>query len=440
MKQKKTNRKKANRWLKLLLPDGKLRDAMELYPGKTRAEVQELIWKELKKKLVLGGTAFAFFLILAVVSAAKNPEQTGIVRPAPGKASAKEEVLLETEEGWQELILEVGALEYEETQLEAMHQTAENYLEQAVLGENESWDKVKTDLFFPETLAEYGGKLYWSTDAPWVINVDGEVQNAELTEVEQVMITAKIFYGSEYRYFSRLVTVYPREYTGDAAVLRKVQLELRQQEQASRTLEQFVLPESVLGYPVKEAGGDSFRVAAFLVLLSVVIPLLLYSGYFGDIDTKRKKRKEQAEASYLGFVTKLSLMMAAGITVRQAFNRLAGEYEKNYGAKHVLSMELKVTRQELDNGHSEQEAYEAFGRRLGVLAYRRLSSLLTQNVSRGVQGIRNLLLLEAKEVMAKERAGIKVRGEQAGTKLLFPMMGLLFLVFAILLVPAFRTF
>jgi dihydrodipicolinate synthase/N-acetylneuraminate lyase len=47
---------------------------------------------------------------------------------------------------------------------------------------------------------------------------------------------------------------------------------------------------------------------------------------------------------------------------------------------------------------------------------------------------------EAKEVMAQERAGIKVKGEQAGTKLLFPMMGLLFLVFAILLVPAFLTF
>ena len=54
--------------------------------------------------------------------------------------------------------------------------------------------------------------------------------------------------------------------------------------------------------------------------------------------------------------------------------------------------------------------------------------------------MKGLLLQEAKEVMAQERATIRQKGEQAGTKLLLPMMGLLGLVFAILLVPAFQTF
>lgn len=432
--------KKNHRMVRLLLPDAKLRDAMELYPGKTRAEVQEIVWKELAKKLVLGGAALVLFLSLAVVFVKKAPQQEGIVRPGPGNMAVKEEVLLETPEGLRKLTLEIGALEYEDAQIEVLHQAAEEYLETVVLGENKSWEEVSTDLVFPATLPEYGGKLYWSTDAPWLLTTKGEVQNAELTEAEQVTITAKIYYGSEYRYFSRLVVVHPMEYTGEAGILRQVQLELRQQEQASRTSERFILPETVLGYPVKKAEENSFGVAAFLVLLAIVLPLLLYSGYFSGIDTRRKKRKEQAENSYLGFITKLSLMMAAGISVRQTFYRLAEEYEKNYGGKHVLTMELKVTKQELENGYSEPESYEAFGRRISVLAYRRLASLLTQNVSRGVQGMRNLLLLEAKEVMAQERAGIKIRGEQAGTKLLFPMMGLLFLVFAILLVPAFRTF
>lgn len=432
--------KKNHRFIRIILPDAKLRDAMELYPGKIRAEVQEIVWKELVKKLIPGGILMMLFLVLAIGSIRQKPQQEGIMRPAPGKASTKEEVLLETSEGWKGLTLEIGALEYEEAQIEVLHQAAEEYLEAVVLGENKSWDEVRTDLVFPETLAEYGGKLYWSTDAPWLITTNGNVQNEELMEAEQVTITAKIFYGSEYRYFSRLVSVCPAEYSGDAAVLRSVQLELRHQEQTSRTSEWFILPETVLGYPVREAEDERSETAAFLVLLAAVVPLLLYSGYFSSIDTRRKERKAQAESGYLSFITKLSLMMAAGISVRQAFYRLSGEYEKNYGKKHMLTAELKVTKQELDNGRSEMEAYDAFGRRIGVLAYRRLASLLTQNVSRGVQGLKQLLLLEAKEVMAKERAGIKIRGEQAGTKLLFPMMGLLFLVFAILLVPAFRTF
>lgn len=431
--------RKNKQWYGILLPEGKLREAMELYPGKTRDEVQEIIRRELQKKLIPGVAAFVLFLLLAAGMAKKEPEQQGMMRPAPGEGAVTEEILMETETGWKELTLEIGALEYEEAQIEVLHRKAEQLLEKLVPGENESWTMVKSNLVFPETLPE-GGTIYWNTDAPWVIDMKGSVQNEELETPEQVLITAKIYYGSEYRYFTRQVTVLPKEYTGEAAVIRKVQQELQRQEESSRTLERFTLPETVDGYAVKTGKKDNFGVAAFCVLLAVVIPLLLYSGYFGNLDTKRKKRREQAEEGYLNFVTKLSLMMAAGVTVRQSFIRLAEEYEKNYGGKHMLTAELQVAKQELDNGHSEQEVYEAFGRRIGVLPYQRLASLLTQNVSRGVQGLRNLLLLEAKEVMAQERAEIKVKGEQAGTKLLFPMMGLLFLVFAILLVPAFLTF
>ena len=41
---------KQNIWFrKLLVPEGKLRDVMELYPGKTREEVRELVYREIKK-------------------------------------------------------------------------------------------------------------------------------------------------------------------------------------------------------------------------------------------------------------------------------------------------------------------------------------------------------------------------------------------------------
>lgn len=433
--------RKRNLFAGVFLPDGKLREAMELYPGKTRTEVQGIIWKELRKKLLVAGLLLVFFLGMAVYFAGKEPDNEGILRPRPGKSAIQEEVLLETRDNdWKKVPVEVGAREYSELQVEMLHQQAEQYLDTVALGENKSWESIKTHLYFPDVLPDNTATIYWSTDAPWLITRKGEVKNADLESEEQVRITAKLSYGTEYRMFSKVVTVYPKEYNGEEALLRRIQLELRQQEQASRTTESFILPETVLGYTVKKTGEENGQTAAFFILLALVVPLLLYYGYFGGLDTKRKKRREQAESGYLSFVTKLSLMMAAGITVRQAFNRLADEYEKNYGKKHMLTAELKVTKQELDNGHSEQEAYEAFGRRIGVLAYRRLASLLTQNVSRGVQGMQNLLLLEAKEVMAQERAGIKVRGEQAGTKLLVPMMGLLFLVFAILLVPAFQNF
>lgn len=422
-----------------LVPEGKLRDAMELYPGKTREEVREILYEEVKKKLLPGLVAAVFFLAMSVVTG-RTPEEEGILRPAPGGEPVSVQVQVSLEEDVLSLPISVGALEYEEERIEELHREAEQYLCEVMPGENESLRKVTGDLVFPEKLPQTGGEISWSTDAPRLVTAEGKVENLALKAPEQVEVTAKISYGSEQRIFSRVVTVFPAVFTEEELFLQQVRKELTALEESSRTQERFLLPEQVFGHRVQQEETARFGAAAFLVLLAVAVPLLLYSGYFGSLDTKRRERKEQAEGCYSEFVTKLSLLLAAGSSVRQAFIRLAAEYEKNHGPKHVLAAELKVTKQELDNGRSETVVYEDFGRRIGVLAYRRMASLLTRSVSRGVQGMQQLLLQEVKEVMAQEKAHIRQKGEQAGTKLLLPMMGMLFLVFAILLVPAFQSF
>lgn len=431
--------KKEGLFRKLLVPEGKLRDAMELYPGKTREEVRTLLYKEVLNRLRPGIIAAAAFLLMALLLSGKTEEE-GIIRPLPGNKSVSARIQVELENGWSIFPLEIGALEYEEGRIEELHREAEQYLTTVVPGENEGFDKITEALVFPNKLPATGEEIYWTSDAPWLVTDEGEVLNEELEEPQSVQITAEVSYGSEHRYFSRVITVYPAVYSEEETVLRAVQSELSREENASRRSERFMLPNEILGYRIELVEMEGFSAPVFLALVAVVVPALLYSGYFGNLDTRRKQRKELMESCYTEFITKLSLMLAAGISVRQAFVRLAEEYEKNHGVKHVLTEELKVTKQELDNGRSETVVYEAFGRRIGVLAYRRMASLLAQNVSRGVQGMRTLLLQEAKEVMAQEKANIRQKGEQAGTKLLLPMMGLLFLVFAILLVPAFQSF
>ncbi len=425
---------------RLLIPEGKLRDALELFPGKTREEVRRILAKEVGKRLLPGGLLAILFVAMAFFTGQESAPEEGILRPAPGRPEAVADIQLELESGWKSIPIEIGSLEYEPEQVELLHREAELYLEDVVSGKNGTFAMVTENLFFPEFLPATGGEIYWSTDAPWLITSEGEVLNEALEGEQQVEIRAEISYGSEFRMYSRNVTVYPAILTEEEALLRSIRKELEAKEQATRTSEHFVLPEEVQGYPVEHKQPAGINADMFFLLLATVIPLYLYSGYFSSLDTRRKTRKEQAEGCYPEFVTKLSLLLAAGISVRQVFGRLAEDYEKNHGGRHVLSMELKVTRQELDNGRSESVVYEDFGRRIGVLAYQRMASLLTQNVSHGVQGMRNLLLQEAKEVMAREKAMIRQKGEQAGTKLLLPMMGMLILVFAILLVPAFQSF
>ena len=432
--------KKTDSWKALLVQEKKLHDIMELYPGKMREEVRELVFRALGRRLFPGLSVTVLLITAAVFLGNGETKEKGIVRPAPGTAAASVQIQVELEEEWKSVALEIAPLEYEYTQIETLHTEAEEYLKAVVPGDNQGFNRITETLFFPEKLPSTGGKIYWTTDAPWLISPEGEVMNESLAEPVKVQITAEVIYGSESRYFTQVVTVYPKVYSGEEALLREVQQELASQEQRSRTQERFLLPETVLGYQIEQEESTGVSKSAFLVLLAITVPLFIYSDYFGNLDTRRKKRKELAERGYTEFVTKLSLMLAAGITARQAFGRLAEEYEKSKGPEHVLSEELKVTKQELDNGASERIVYEEFGRRIGVIAYRRMASLLTRNVSRGVQDMRNLLLQEAKEVMAQERAAIRQKGEQAGTKLLLPMTGLLLLVFAILLVPALQSF
>ena len=207
----------------------------------------------------------------------------------------------------------------------------------------------------------------------------------------------------------------------------------------SRTEEKIALPHEIAGWQVRRQ-KNRFGIEAFLVMVAVLLPLLAWSFYQSETQEFEKIRKEQAETAYSGFVIKFALLLAAGVSVRQCFYRLETEYSAVYEKGHCLALELKRTKQELEHGYSENAVYELFGRRMKYLPYQRMAGILGQNSVKGMQGIRELLLQEAREVMAEERTRIRMRGEQVSSKLLLPMMGLLLLVFGILLVPAFQTF
>ena len=297
--------KKHKMFFGILVPEEKLRNAMELYPGKTRNEVREILYREIKKKLLPGFAVSVFFLLLATCTGQRRQEE-GILRPEPGKEPVSVQIQINLETGVAKLPLRIGALEYEENRIEELHREAEKYLEEAVKGENISFENVVQDLVFPTTLPLTGGDIVWSTDAPWLVTTEGKVLNHGLDASEAVEITARISYGSESRIFSKVITVFPMVHTEEELLLQKVQRELALWEKETRTRERIFLPEEVMGYPIQHEKDTVFGTGSFMVVLAVVIPLLLYFGYYEKLDTRRKKKKEQAEGCYPEFVTKLS--------------------------------------------------------------------------------------------------------------------------------------
>ena len=100
---------------------------------------------------------------------------------------------------------------------------------------------------------------------------------------------------------------------------------------------------------------------------------------------------------------------------------------------------MLYTCRELRSGVSEGRSYEHFGRRTGLQEYVRLSTLLMQNLKRGNSALLERLREEADKAWEEQLQQGRRMGEEAGTKLLVPMVMMLAVVMVMIMVPAFSA-
>ena len=115
------------------------------------------------------------------------------------------------------------------------------------------------------------------------------------------------------------------------------------------------------------------------------------------------------------------------------------ERAKESMGTHPVYEEMLSTLHEIQGGVSEAEAYEHFGKRCGISTYIKFGTLLSQNLRRGSKGISDILRMEAIQSFENRKNTAKRLGEEAGTKLLVPMLGMLAVVFIMVMVPAFLS-
>ena len=102
--------------------------------------------------------------------------------------------------------------------------------------------------------------------------------------------------------------------------------------------------------------------------------------------------------------------------------------------------EVLKTCYEVQGGVGEERAYERFGERCGGIRYRKLGHMLAQNLRKGTNGLVGLLEKEAEDAFEERKSMARKYGEEAGTKLMFPMLVMLGVIMVILLVPAISSF
>lgn len=147
---------------------------------------------------------------------------------------------------------------------------------------------------------------------------------------------------------------------------------------------------------------------------------------------------------YPDVVSKLAILLSAGMTLQGAWKKIALLYEKRRKnstfPKKTVYEEMLVACHEMESGMGEERVYVRFGERCKEAGYRKLANILSQNLRKGTKDIVKLLEQEAEQSFEKRKQEAKRYGEEAGTKLLFPMMLMLGMIMVILIIPAIISF
>ncbi|MBR0085936.1 MAG: type II secretion system F family protein [Lachnospiraceae bacterium] len=336
-----------------------------------------------------------------------------------------------------ELDLVVPSVPYTEAEAQALFDKTEAYLSKAILNGNESFDNITGDIYLPEHVSETGTDIVWEIGDLTLLGRSGRILAEEIPEegIRTTVIAYMSCGGYERDVLFELVLKRNIQEKTEAQKVREAIEEFNERNENSS---EYYLPETIDGKNVtwKSGGMGSGQK---IILLGAVIIVCLYIYQRNLFRRREERRKTELESEYPMLIHRLVLYLKAGMNISKALEAITADSEKAGETDSCLYKEICVIRRETDTGISEAEAYERFGKRCGTEKYIKLGSLLVSMLRSGAGGMTDMLGDLADEASMLRREMIKRKGENAGIKLLLPLMMLLCIVMVIIMFPALRS-
>lgn len=419
-----------------------------LHPG---MDVKKLFYFDIYEKLsILYSSMFlgcVLCLVLHATSVAVTTNELYIQRPKAGLSAKTRQItviLSQKEEEWKKTFsISVPARMYKEMELEQLKKEAERYVRESVKGKNASLGSVTSKLNLITSVPDNPYKVSWVLSGQDVIQDDGTLNNKELSQKEQVSIKACLSFQGDETYIVLPVGVEPYAWTLEERAEDAFLTYVEEVDRENKTEETYQLTDRVGMYQVtyeQEMEAKDKR----LILLVLIGMVSIWVYWEEMLKSKVSRYKGQCQMLYPDMVSKLTLLLGAGMTLKNAWYRIIRDYlkikKRKPGMVQYTYEEMIVTWNEMESGVNEMEAIEKFGRRMKLRCYLRLSALVSQNMRKGTKEFLHQLEQEAKDAQEERKQMAKKLGEEAGTKLLFPMMFMFIIVLVIVMVPAFLSF
>lgn len=333
---------------------------------------------------------------------------------------------------------------YTREEAEQLYRKFAGELPSLICGGNQTLQEVTEDLKLANAYKDYPFMVSWSSTDQDRVSSRGKVNRKGLEDEGQWVtlhaLVREVDTGLEQE-LTLKVFLAPEKLSEEELFFRRVEESVISMDKVSAQKEIVTLPVSVEGKELtwKETKQDH---SIFILLLFGAASLFVGRAMDHDLQKADRKRLKELQKEYPEFAGRLRLYLCAGMTARNAFGRVAQDYAERTGKKKrlFLESEMKIACNQLSNGLPEAQVYQEWGARCGEMRYRRLGFLLSVQLKQGNDRLLQLLEQEADVAREDQRNQARKEGEEAGTKLLFPMILLLIMVMLLVLLPAYVDF
>lgn len=371
-------------------------------------------------------------------------EEGYLIRGKAGEGDYETELILQVD-GTNENVFTIVVPEQTLTaaEEEAYLEAALSEIENEIKGTNLSLDEIRTPLLIHPSYQNELVTAEWSFSETGIFDDSGNViAEKGLKQAIPVVASVELQCGKSCLEHSFYLIVYSEELSEDERLERAIRDAIISNGNMDGT-GILMLPAEADGHSLAWSVKES-NLPIQVMALGMVVAFLLPELKKEREREEKKKREEQLLREYPNLVNKLTLLLGAGMTIQGAWKRITEMYltarTKKLISKKELYEEMLITRYEIESGRGEVQAFEAFGERCGAQRYRKFSGFFVQNLRKGSNSLCDILEKEMLDLFAEKRNTAKRYGEEATTKMLFPMLLMLGIVIFIIMVPAVISF
>ena len=307
-----------------------------------------------------------------------------------------------------------------------------------IMGENESLDAVTNDLNLIKRDNESGIEISWKSSNESLIDSDGKLNLIDAEKGDFVMLTAYLRLGQASDDFNMQITLDEPNFSKNTS--EKIELSLEKliesisKEQAG---EKVTLPKSTgSGIKLSWATPDN-TIYYFIPFFIILLGYYLYKKRYAGIDKKIKDDRESVGRDFPDFLSKLLLLLNAGMVISSALAKIADDYEmrKRKGEERYFYEELCEMQSRIRNSNTTLSAeFSELALKTGRREVMRFSAILLDNIDKG-SALAEKLAQESEMLWTMRKKTAEEKGRLAETKLTFPMVLQLLVIILITIAP-----